>query len=86
MHEQAVAGLDASLVQAGRDPQDPLTELAIGPDPPLPLERLPDQERMIAARLGPKVEKPIHVAPGERIDDLTGCVLLQCRHAILGWC
>ena len=74
MHQHVVAGLDAALAQARRHAQHAVAELAVGPDLPLALERLPDQEGVIAARLGAEVEQPVDVAAGERIDDHVGVI------------
>ena len=79
VHQHVVAGLDAALVQARRYPQHAIAELAVGPSPPFALERLPDQERMVAPRLGAEVDQPIDIAPGERIDERPR-VLGKCGH------
>ena len=79
MDEHIVAGLDAAPAQAGRHAQHAVAELAVGPRLALAHERLPDQERVVAARLGAEVEQPVDVAAGKRIDDVPR-VGGRCRH------
>ena len=80
MDENRISGFDAAGMQAGRDTQHPLAELAIGPGLSLALERLPDEERMIGARLGAVIEQPADIAAGERIDNLAARILQREGH------
>ncbi len=53
MDQHELARLDAAFGEAGGERADAIVKFAVGPDSRRRIERRPDQERMVPARLGP---------------------------------
>ena len=74
MDQHIFAGLDAARDEPRGQRADPLVKFAVRPAPRRRVERRPDQERMVAPRLGPHPQQPRHVEPCERSDDARRCL------------
>src|SRR5690606_30742382 len=68
VHEHAIAGDDATGMQAGGDPRDAPGELAIGPGHARPLERTPDQVGMVGPQAGLRLDEAADVLAGEGLE------------------
>jgi len=66
MDQDEVAGRNAARRQARREPADRLVEHPVAQRLPGALERLPDQERMVAPGARPRRHQPAQIDSGKR--------------------